>query len=72
MFQAFQTQDFQVSLQDDLSMELSKGIYKNISKFGLHWAADKTLVLPYPDVIEWMNRWIDHESRTILNLRINM
>ena len=48
-------------------MELIKGIYKNISKFGLHWEANKTPVLPFPDVIEWMTRRIDHESRKFLN-----
>ena len=66
-FQAFQTKEFQFLLQDDLSMELSKYIYNNISKYGLHWAATKTPVLPCPDVIEWMTQRIDHESRTILN-----
>jgi hypothetical protein len=68
LFQAFQTKEIQVFLQDDLSTELRKGIYKNISKFGLHRVATKTPVLPCPNVIEWMTQRIDHESRTILNL----
>ena len=53
LFQPFQTKYFQVFLQDDPSMELNKGVYKNISKSRLHWVAAKTLVLPYLDVIEW-------------------
>ena len=67
LFQELLTKEFQVLFQDDPSIDLSKGIYKNISKFGLHRAATKTLVSPCPDVIEWMNQRIDHESRTILN-----
>ena len=66
-FQAFQTKEFQVLIQDDPSMKLSKGIFKNISKSGLHQATTKTPVLPCPYVIEWLTRRIDHESRTILN-----
>ena len=67
LFQAFQTKAFQFLLQHDSSTELSKGIYKNISKFGLHRAKTKTPMLPYLDVIDQMNQRIDHESRTILN-----
>ena len=52
---------------DDASTYLSKGIYKNISRFGLYWATTKPLVLPCLDVIKWMTQRIDHESRTILN-----
>ena len=66
LFQAFQNKEFQVLLEDDLSTKLSKIIYKNISKSGLHREATKNLVLPCPDVIEWMTQRIDHESRTIL------
>ena len=69
LFQEFQTKEFQVLLQDDLSMEISKGIYKNISKSGLHRAVAKTPVLLFPDVIEWMTRRIDQQSRTILNIQ---
>ena len=54
LFQAIQTKEFQVLLQDDPSTELNKGIYKNISKFGLHRAIAKTPVLPCLDVIKWM------------------
>ena len=54
-------------LQDEPSIELSKGTYKNISKSGLHRAASRTPILPCLDVIEWMTRRIDHESRIILN-----
>jgi hypothetical protein len=46
---------------------LSKGIYKNIIKFGLHWEATRTPVLPCPDVIEWIIQRVDHEKRAILN-----
>ena len=67
LFQAFQTKEFQVMLQDDPSTYLSKGIYKNISKSWLYRVAAKTPVLPCLDVIEWMTWRIDHESRTILN-----
>ena len=66
LFQAFQTKEFQVLLQDDPSTKLSKGIYKNISKSGLHRATTRTPILPYLDVIEWMNQRIYHESKTIL------
>lgn len=60
---------FQVLLHGDMSTKLSKGIYKNISKFGLHREAVKTPVLPCLDVIEWMTRRIDHESRALLNIK---
>ena len=49
------------------STKLSKEVYKNIIKFGLHRATVKTLVLPCSDVIEWITRKIDHENRSILN-----
>ena len=52
LFQIFQTKQFQVFLQDYPSVELNKGIYKNISKYGLPRAVAKTPVLSYPDVIE--------------------
>ena len=54
-------------LQDDASTEMSKEVYKNIIKSGLHRAVVKTLVLPCLDVIEWITRKIDHEHRSILN-----
>ena len=54
LFQAFQDKEFQVLLQDDTSIELSKEIYKIIIKFGLHRAVVKTLVLACLDVIEWI------------------
>ena len=66
LFQAFWDKEFQVLLLDDQSTKLSKGIYKNIIKSGLHWAATRTLVLPCSDVIEWITQRVDHESRTIL------
>ena len=53
-FQAFQDKMFQVLREDDPSTELRKGIYKNIIKYGLHWEATRTLVLPCPNVIEWI------------------
>jgi hypothetical protein len=67
LFQAFQSKYFQLLLQDYPSTDLSKGIYKNISRSGLHRATTKTPVLPCLDVIEWMAQRIDHESITILN-----
>lgn len=67
LFQALQTKYFQVLLQYDPSKKLSKGIYKNILEFRLHQATTKTPVLPCLDVIVWMTRRIDNESRTILN-----
>ena len=67
LFQAFQDKEFQILRQDDPSTELSKGIYKNIIKSGLHLAATRTLVLSCLDVIEWITRRLDHENITILN-----
>ena len=67
LFQAFQDKEFQVLLQDDPSTELSKEIYKNIIKFGLHRAIAKTPVLPCLNVIEWTTWKVYHESRAILN-----
>ena len=52
LFQAFQYKEFRVLFQDDPSTKLTKGVYKNISRFGLHRAATKTPVLPCLDVIE--------------------
>ena len=72
MFQAFQTKEFQVFLQYYLSAKLSKGIYKNISKSGLHQAATKTPILPCPNVIEWMTLRIDHEVEQFSTSRISM
>ena len=51
LFQGFQDKEFQILLQDDMSTELSKEIYKNIIKSGLHQATVKTPLLPCPDVI---------------------
>ena len=67
LFQAFQDKEFQILLQDDVSTELSKEVYKNIIKSGLHRETLKTSVLLWPDVIEWITRKIDHENRSILN-----
>ena len=39
----------------------------NIIKFGLHRVVVKTLVLPCPDVIEWITQKIYHENISILN-----
>ena len=50
-FQAFQTKEFHVLFQYDPSTDLSKGIYKNISKSGLYQASTKIPVLPCPDLI---------------------
>ena len=51
LFQAFQDKEFVVLLQNDASTELSREIYRNIIKSGLHRVVMKTLVLPCPDVI---------------------
>ena len=67
LFQAFQDKEFQMLLQDDISIDLSKEIYKNIIKFGLHRACIKTMLLPCSDVIEWITRKVDHENSAILN-----
>jgi len=42
-------------------------VYNITIKFELHRAVVKTLVLPCPDVIEWITRKIDHENRSIIN-----
>ena len=39
-------------LQDDVTTKLSKEVYKNIIKSGIHKTVVKTLVLPCLDVIE--------------------
>ena len=67
LFQAFQDKYFFVLLQNDASTELSKEVYKNIIKSGLHRATVKTPILSCPDVIEWITRKIDHQHRSILN-----
>ena len=68
LFQAFQDKEFVVLLQNDANTELSKEIYKNIIKLGLHRATVKTPVLSCSDVIEWITRMIDHQHRSILNV----
>ena len=67
LFQAFLIGDYQMLLQDDLCMELSKEIYKNISKSELYRAAAKPLILPCLDVVEWMTRKVDHYNKILLN-----
>ena len=67
LFKTFQEKEFQVLLQDDPSNELSKGIYRNIIKFGPHREATRTPILPCPDVIEWITWRVDHENKAILN-----
>ena len=67
LFLEFQDKEFQMLLQDDMSTELSKEIYKNIIKSGLRQVVVKTSVLPCPDVLEWITRKVDHENREILN-----
>ena len=54
LFQAFQDKEFQILLQDDVSTELSKEVYRNIIKSRLHRAVVKTPILPCSDVIEWI------------------
>ena len=60
MFQAFHTKEFKFFLQDDMSAKLSKGIYKNISKSGLHRETTKTPILPCPEY----NRMAKSKSRS--------
>ena len=67
LFQEFKEKKFQMLLQDDVSTELSKEVYKNIIKSRLHRAVVKTSVLPCLDVIEWITWKIDHDNRSILN-----
>ena len=69
LFQAFQDKEFVVLLQNDASTELSKEIYKNIIKSGLHRATVKTPVLSSLDAIKWITRKIDHQHRSILNVK---
>ena len=54
-------------LLNDATTVLSKEIYKNIIKSGLHRATIKTPILPCLDVIEWITRKINHQHRSILN-----
>ena len=68
LFQEFKDKEFVVLLQNDTRTELSKEIYKNIIKSGLHKATVKTHVLPCLDVVEWIMRKIDHQHRSILNV----
>ena len=65
VFQEFHTKQFQFLLKDDMSMKLSKGIYNNITTFGLHRAVAKTIVLPCPNVIEWMTQRIDFDDKHV-------
>ena len=51
LFKTFHSKEFQVFIQDYLSIELSKNIYKNIAKSGLHREVERTPVLPCPNVI---------------------
>ena len=66
-FHAFQDKEFLMLLHNDASTKMSKEIYRNIIKSGLHRVAMKTLVLPCLDVIEWITRKDDHQHRSILN-----
>ena len=69
--QAFLSKEFQVQLQYYPIIELSKGIYQNISKSGLYRAVTKPSILPCPDGIEWLTQKVDHESMTLLDLEGN-
>ena len=55
-------------LQNDASTKLSKEIYKNIIKSGLHKATVKILILPCLDVVEWITRKINHQHRSFFNV----
>ena len=52
-----------------MSTKLSKGIYNNITTFGLHRAVAKTIVLPCPNVIEWMTQRIDFDDKHVANYK---
>ena len=67
LFQAFQDKELQILLQDDVSTELRKEVYKNVIKSRLHRAIVKTMIFPCMDVIEWITLKIYHENRSILN-----
>lgn len=67
LFQEFQDKDFLMLLQDTMSTKLSKEVYNNIIKYGLHRVVVKTPVLPCTYVIEWITRKIDHDDQLILN-----
>jgi hypothetical protein len=56
-----------VFIQYDMSTELSKNIYKNISMSGIHRETTRTPVLQFLDQIKWITRRVYHERRTILN-----
>ena len=64
-------QDYHMLLQDDPCKELSKDIYKNISKSRLYIVVANTLILPCLDVIEWMTRKVDHFNKILLNFEKN-
>ena len=68
LFQEFQDKKLVMLLQNDASTRLSKEIYKNIIKSGLHRVVMKTPVLQCLDVIEWITRKINHQHRSILNI----
>ena len=67
MFEYFLTGDYYILLQYDSCKELSKDIYKNISKYGLYRVVAKPLILPCPGVFEWMTINVDHSNNIILN-----
>ena len=67
LFQTFQDKEFTMLLQNDSRTKLSKAIYQNIIKLGLHRVAMKTPILPCLDVIEWITRKEDDQHRSILN-----
>ena len=67
MFQYFLTEYYQMLLQDDLCMELSKDVYKKNSKYGLYRVVAKPLIILCLDVVEWMTRKVDHSNRILLN-----
>ena len=67
LFQDFQTREFQVLFQDDPILEMSKELYRNISKSGLYRVVSKPFILPCLDVIKWLTRKVNHQRRTILN-----
>ena len=66
LFQAFEDKEFVVLLQNDARTELSKEIYLNIVKLGLHQTTVKTPILSCPNVIELISKKIDHQHQSIL------
>lgn len=58
-------------VKDFPSTKISNEIYQNISKSELYRDASKPLILPCMDVIEWLTKRVNHQSRTLLDFEGN-